>query len=241
MKHKYWYLLAVILLLLPSNVNALTMANENFILQTDNLNMTSGKSGNEKLKTDSLNQNLNKINTDTVKYKIITVDTGKPAFPFVFSISETLIDFGKLSPTSLTTRTNTLTVSAGSSIGYSVVASENHPLTAKNPEIIIPNTTCDNGLCNEKIAAIWENSLTYGFGYRCDNLSEIACEESFLKVGFFRSFADESKSQTPQLVMSSMASTKKANAKVTYQVNVAGNQLPKWYSNLITFIATPNF
>jgi hypothetical protein len=164
-----------------------------------------------------------------------------PIQNFTFSLSSTAIDFGILSATNPVTRTNTLTVSNQSASGYQVTAYENHQLSIPATGAIIPDTTCDNGSCTETTAALWSNSLTYGFGYRCDNLSGTDCASGFTTTDYYKQFTDNSKSETAQAVMSGNNVGSNKQAQITYKVNISRTQPPGTYTNNIIYIATPTF
>lgn len=155
--------------------------------------------------------------------------------PFTFSISQNIIDFGVITPTNPITRTTNLTVSNGSSKGFTVVASENKPLTSATSTI--PDTTCDNGDCSSSKASVWTNSLTYGFGYRCDDISGINCSLGF-SDSFYKPFIATPSSQA---IMTSTTGGTNRQSKITYKVNVSGTQAPGVYTNIVTYIASPGF
>lgn len=223
---------------------ALSMSNNNYILQTD-INMSSGQTTDKSYKLD---YTAGQTAPGLYVGKNYTVRAGfqylRVTARFVFSISPTLIDFGTLSPTNPVIRTATLTVTNGSAPGFVVTAFENHPLLASPSSIFIPDTTCDNGGCNESTSAPWNSSLTYGFGYRCDNLTETPCLRDFLppqNAYYFKQFADNSNSETPRPMLSATTKRKTAKAQITYKVNISANQPAGMYSNVITYIASPTF
>jgi len=158
---------------------------------------------------------------------------------FTFTVTPTALDFGTIDPTSPVTRTNTLDVLSTAS-GYSVTGIENNSLKQNSPTTIA-DTTCDSGSCTPSTAAPWTSNLTYGFGYRCDNLLQNDCVTGFA-TDYYKPFANQTLSQNPQLVMqaiSGFASDKQS--QITYKVNVSGSQLPGVYTNTITYVASPNF
>ena len=158
---------------------------------------------------------------------------------FSFSISETLIDFGPLSPTDPVLRTNTLSVSNTATAGYTVTAYENNPLKESTSSATIPDTTCDNGACNSTDGGTWEGTLTYGFGYRCDSSDKTkTCLPGFSDFNSYKQFAKET--TQPQNIMES-ASGESSIAQITYKVNISGSQQSGFYNNTLTFIAVPNF
>src|SRR5258708_7432236 len=104
------------------------------------------------------------------------------------SMSDTIVDFGPLSPTDFITRELSLSVLGDPSYLYSIIAYENHPLqNAKNQ--IIPNTRCDDNTCTDQIAADWTDTLTFGFGYHCINIEGTNCEKNFTSKDSYKSFS----------------------------------------------------
>jgi hypothetical protein len=166
---------------------------------------------------------------------------GIATFPFSFSfaIADPFLDFGSLTATNPVSRTTTLTVSSPGS-GYQVFAYEDHTLLSKKNSSI-PDTTCDNGACTENLASIWNNNLTYGFGFRCESITQIACDNGFEEDNSFKQFSDKGKKGIPQPVMNSDIATQNQQAKLTYKVNISGTQAKEPYVNTVTYIAVPNF
>ncbi len=171
--------------------------------------------------------------------------------PFSFTLSSQLIDFGTLSPTNPVTRTSTLTIDNQSAYGYVVTASENHQLLIPASGALIPDTTCDAGTCTESVGAAWASTLTYGFGYRCDNVSVIyngsvsaGCVSGDTTFSsnptYYKQFADASKSETAQNIMYG-TSGRTQEATVTYKTNISSTQAPGLYTNAITYIAIPTY
>ena len=156
--------------------------------------------------------------------------------PFSFSVSNNLVDYGPLTPTNPVSRTTDLIISKGSSRGYSVFAFANRELSDVNNNSI-PDTTCDNGTCSETSSGVWSGNLSFGFGYRCENADGSICTEDFLGIGYFKQFANDSKSEAYQAIINGFDSRK---AKIEYKVNISNNQAKANYSNSITFIAIPN-
>ena len=171
------------------------------------------------------------------------------SLPFSASLSSDIIDFGSLIPTNPIIRTADLSVYSLSLYGYSVIASEDHPLKM-NPDasgVNIPDATCDNGECSQEKAGAWINTLTYGFGYRCDNMTGFDCDSSFSNAegtpsgpNFYKHFADTSNAQPPQSVMAGIGAKNK-DVRLSYRVNISGTQAIGIYNNIITYIAIPNF
>lgn len=221
-------------------VNAQTMSNSNYILQMGNLNSGSGKptGPNNKVSFTTGQTGANLFSGTNYKaragfqyiYSIIY---------FRFSISNTFIDFGSVSPTIPTLRTNDLTVSNGSGYGYQVTVSQNHNLRLNSTGSEVPPTACDSGSsCTVTTANLWTNSLTYGFGYRCDNVSGADCDSQFSTSDYYKPFDS---SPSAQVVMSSANVGKNRQSTITYKINVSGTQPAGIYTNIINYIAIPSY
>lgn len=156
--------------------------------------------------------------------------------PFSFSVSETLIDFGPISPTDPVLRTNTLSIEDPSKEGFEVIAYEENPLKNISTDTTIPDTTCDSGACNSQDSGLWEAVLTYGFGYRCDS-SNNSCSSGFSQNNFYKQFEKEISGQNAV----ENQDLQSAKVQITYKVNISGTQQPGFYGNTIIFIAVPDF
>lgn len=204
---------------------AQTMSNFNFKLKS-NILFTPDKYSNNKTGIDN--------NESGIKLSSL-------ALPLIFSISQNLIGYGILSPTTPVARTNLLTVKNNYLFGYNAIAFEDHSLYNQTSSSTIPDTTCDTGTCSEKNSGLWNSILTYGFGYRCDNMSDTnGCSNDFLDSNYYKHFSNISNLQSPQVVMSG-ASISENKSRITYKVNVSTTQPSGFYSNTITFVATANF
>ncbi len=216
-----------------------TMSNQNYIIKTQGLNTISGVTSSTDYKLRSTVGELSPIVSEGVNFKVRSgFENIVSALPFSVSLSSDLVDFGALSPTNPIIRTVDLSVYSLSLYGYSVLASEDHPLRSEKESI--PDTTCDNGECNQENSGQWTNTLTYGFGYRCDNTTGIDCDNSFSNSNFFKHFADISAGLSPQSVMLGIGSKNK-DVRLSYKVNISGNQAQGTYTNIVTYIAVPNF
>lgn len=240
----FLFILATLYLLLnTAPAGAQTMSNKDYILKTQGLNAVSGVTSNTDYQLRSTVGELSPEVWEGVNFKVSAgFENAASTLPFSASLSSDLTDFGPLSPTNPIIRTVDLSVYSLSAYGYSVIASENHPLQS-DPDAsgaIIPNTTCDNGECNHENAGVWTNPLSFGFGYRCDNLVGIDCDRSFSKPNFYKHFADASNSTPLQPVMAGIGSKNK-DVRLSYKVNISGNQIPVTYTNIVTYIAVPNF
>jgi len=216
-----------------------TMSNQDYIIKTQGLNAISGVTAGEDYSLRSTVGDLNPVVSEGVNFKVKTgFENILADFPFSVTLSSDLIDFGILSPTNPIIRTVDLTLYSLSTYGYSVVVSQNHAL--KSDKSNIPDTTCDNGDCDSEFAGIWTNVLTYGFGYRCDDLIGLDCDKSFANLNFYKSFPDASAGQIPLSVASGVGSKNKSS-RVSYKVNIAQGQTDGIYTNIIKYIAVPNF
>ena len=235
---KYVFILILIhttyyLLLNTSSASAQTMSNEKYNLKMESINTTSGQESNPNINSDNTAQQVNYAILPGFEYE-------KSSLPFIFTISQASVDFGILYPTNPLTRTFTLSLSRGSATGYSIFSSQDHP-PQNASESIIPDTTCDSGTCSESTGGLWTNTLTYGFGYRCDNVSGKDCSADFTTSNFYKQFADDSKNETGQPIMNSRGIGETSEAKITYKINIAGTQPQGNYGNTVTYIAVPNF
>lgn len=217
-----------------------TMSNGNYVIKTQGLNVVSGTVSGSDFKIKTNISELNPVGSTGVNFKVKTgFGNAQPVLPFSISLSSDVVNFGTLSPTNPIVRTVNLNVQ-GPLSGYSVVAIENHlPLASDGS--FIPRTTCDNGMCGVESASEWINTLTYGFGYRCDNTKDADCDDSFKKSNFYRHFPDAgSNTELEQSIMEGIGSNNK-EVRISYKVNVSGTQAKGPYSNTITYIAVPNF
>ena len=223
-------------------VQAFTMENDNFIIHMGNFNMLSGQSENSSYKlTQTIGENAPGYYTGN-NYKIragFSVSGRRSLGALSFSLSQNEIDFGILSATNPVIRSTNITVSSLAS-AYQVLGSEDHSLLSAS-NAVIPDTTCDNGSCTDVTASEWKNTLTYGFGYRCEDVEGIACVNDFSTPDYYRQFADRSRSETPQPIMLSDDPSSKDEAKILYKVIIPGTQQTGSYANEITFIAAPTF
>jgi hypothetical protein len=222
---------------------ALTMSNNNFIIKMQGFSAVSSTTEDENDNPKSTAGDLDLGASEGVNFK------AKAGFenltttpPFSISLSSDVVDFGILSPTNPIIRTVDLYIYNATVYGYSALVFEDKPLTSatSSGKIFIPDTTCDNGNCGTENADEWANSLTYGFGYRCDNLTGTDCDSSFFKPNYFKRFPDILNNDDLQSIMSGVGSTDK-KARISYKVNVSQAQSQDIYNNIITYIAIPNF
>lgn len=219
---------------------AFTMSNDDFILQLDSLNMLAGESSGNGY---TLNQTAGELVpgafSGTNYNAFIGFQYVHSIIPFIFTVSSNSISFGSLDANSPVLRTQTLQISNGSAYGYNVYASENHPLQSGSNTI--PDTTCDNGSCTQTISAPWINTLTYGFGYRCDNVVGTDCASGFSGATNYKQFSDSSIHESAQSVMGSQNVGRNRQVQITYKINISATQPGGTYNNTITYLAIPSY
>ncbi|HEV2339972.1 MAG TPA: hypothetical protein VGT05_04420 [Patescibacteria group bacterium] len=230
------------------HVKAFTMSNLLYILSLGNLNSIAGESTSPSNKLRLTVGQTGAGYYSGTNYILCAgfyggVRCAKQTHVFSFTISSTFIDFGGLTPNTPVSRTNTLTVSDTGEAGasYIVTVNENHQLALYSNSSWIPDTTCDDGLCTPSSPSPWVihsgTSLTYGFGYRCDNLSGSECLSGFSTATYFAPFIASPSAQT---VMSGTTGTNQ-QVQITYRANASASQPPGLYSNIITYIAVPTY
>ena len=225
-------------------VGAQTMENSMYRIQMGNLNSISGE-----LSGSNYNLSITSGETSPGSYSGTNyiVSAGFQYVPrnilFSFYISNTLIDFGTLSPTNPVLRTTNLIINNSLAKSYKIMAAQDTQLMEKTTGAMIPDTTCDDGSCTQNLASKWNNNLTYGFGYRCDAPQKTSCtvsENDFSNKTFYKQFANTSKKESAVTVMSGGRGIAQS-ATITYKVNIATSQSSGLYSNEISYIAVPSY
>ena len=162
-----------------------------------------------------------------------------------FSLSLTSLDadFGVVDPTNPVIRTQRIRLQPGTSQGFNLLLYENHPLQTENSQHFIPDTTCDDGKCTENTASLWENTLTYGFGFRCDSDNKEAntCIPEFDHQQFYKQFADVARKESGAELLRAESGVESVQARITYKLNLPGTQAKGAYENTLVFIAAPRF
>lgn len=253
LKKIYLFLLLATCYLLPAaapSAQAQTMSNDNYILKMQNFNTVSGVTTGDSYNLRSTTGGYSPASSEGVNFKVKTgFENLASSLPFSISLSSSLVDFGELTPTNPIIRTLDLETNSLTAYGYSVLIFENEPLTVAPPaesnsatdnKIFIPDTTCDNGQCDTQTASEWNNALTYGFGYRCDNVAGVDCDASFSKPNFYKHFPDLLNNDDLTSVMAGIGANNR-KARISYKVNISGTQPQGSYSNVVTYIDVPNF
>lgn len=161
---------------------------------------------------------------------------------FNFSLSSQAVDFGTIDATNPVIRTHTMKLEPGTARGYTLLAYENHPLQITDEkQSFIPDTTCDDGNCTESIASLWQNTLTYGLGFRCDeDEGTNHCMPEFRDQQSYKQFADLGRKEPGATVLSATGE-ETIESRLTYKVNIPGTQKPGRYANVLVFIAVPGY
>lgn len=229
----------LIFILSPSSTLAQTMSNSDYIIKMGNLNSGAGISTGSNFR---LNQTLGQTGANLFTGANYKVRAGfqyvLSVITFRFSVSNTFVDFGTLTPGTPVLRTSLLTISNGSANGYQITVSQNHNLRVNASGQEIPPTSCDGGSCTPTTAGVWNNPTTYGFGYNCTNVSGTDCSSDFSGPTYYRPFIS---SPSAAVVMSSTNVGTNKQGTITYQLNVSNTQAAGLYTNILNYIATPTF
>lgn len=239
--------ITVLLFLLTINhqpstiINAQIMSNGSYILEQGGLSSFAGRStGTQNTLTSSGGKLAPGVYTGENYIIRANFNYGESASSsaLLFTISNTSINFGTIKPGDPVIRTNTLLITSPNS-GYQVSASENNSLR-NSSGAQIPDTSCDSGNCTESTPALWVSPLTYGFGYRCDNVQANDCSSAFGNPNYFMPFSNISASETPHTIMDGISPTQNSEGQITYKLNISGTQASGVYQNTIQYIAIPS-
>jgi hypothetical protein len=229
----YWF---IGLIVVP--VHAETMQSPNYTIRLGNFNMTSGfKSSASYNLTDTVGQIAANYFSSAGYHVKAGFQYIYTLYNFSFSISSLAVNLGALTPSTFTTASHTLTVTAPGQ-GYSVTAYETSKLTKSGSSDTIPDTACDSGPCTTSAAAPWITPTNNGFGY---NLTGNDIATDFINSTYFRPFPDFSLGGTPATIMTTTAAGKNRVATVTYQVSPSATQAGGVYQTDIIYIATPAY
>ncbi len=239
MTSKIIFLLSILLISFPATVLAQRFSSPSYLINWGNFNLTSGSktSPNYRL-TDTVGQNAPGYSEgDSLAVKAgfqYIYDT----FDYLnFTIDKLLIDFGTLESGIGVTDTNLLTVTTPSGRGYQITAHEDHALW-QNPNVFIPDTTCNDNNCDVNHAAIWNQSNKYGFGFNAQGDGTLSY---FPASNLFRPFANLDQSQNPAVIASENTPVRNHQIIITYKVLVSPDQSAGDYQTYITYTLTPNY
>ncbi len=230
------FLVTLAMILYPLPTYAVTMSNDNYMLQNTQINPFSD------ITSQHIDMTIVQPKQKTQQYSIeqgFAYET--QGLLFSIYLSPLTIDYGTLTPTNPIVRTSQISIINGSASLYSVYIYENHPLSLNQSMTSIPDTTCDNGTCSETNSDSWDNILTYGFGYRCNDIIGNGCIPDFSNATNFKQFADISKAKIPQPIINTVLPKTDTQASVIYKVNIDKAQPSGVYKNSITYLALPHF
>lgn len=227
-----------ILLFTATYAYAASMSNSSYILDVTNDTSSLQPTPNPKPTPIKLKlpNNSSKVISGNNYVAYLSYDDDGNKLPLVFTNSSDALNFGKIVPGEPLIRTQSLTVLPGTNHGYQVLSYEDHVLQQDSASI--PDTSCDSGNCTQILSDLWQNPLTYGFGYRCDNVSS-----SFCALGFedneYKRFANESVGDAPTVILSAHTGSK-AESVISYKLNIGPTQTQKAYQNIIYYITVPS-
>lgn len=230
------YLFAYLLIcIFPTQVFADTLSNGNYSVNVGNIDTNPQPTQRQKQTSQVLGISTPKPEFTTGPN--YTVNTSNDSLSI--NTSQNTIDYGILSSTNPVTRISNISFS-NSQFGAEILTYENRPLeTVKND--VIQNTSCDDGNCSSFTAAVWTNTLTYGFGYRCDSQDSTLCDQQFANADYFKQYPEDSLDEPAEPLLISSHNSHTNKAVVTDKVNIPGTQKPGAYYNSITYLAVPGF
>lgn len=158
--------------------------------------------------------------------------------PFGFSIDQTAVDLGILTPGVHNSASNQLSITTRGAGGYTIYAYEQTPLTNEDGVNTIADTTCDGGGCDETIAGVWTNPEVPGFGF---NVVAADAAADFLDATYFRQFADDSQAEGMQVIMSDTNIANNETGTVTYKAGINGDTAAGNYQTAIVYVAVPGY
>jgi len=238
-------LLIIVLLIIPyslftSHLFAVDMESSRFIIESAN---TTSAAGNKASSNYKLSDTIGQVAAGQFSSTGYVVKAGfqyiHSVIPFSFSISDTSIDLGTITPNTPATQNAILTVYFGSAGQYQVTVAEESTLKTPGTSSI-PDTACNGGAdtCNESQAKLWNSSSAYGFGY---NMQGNDIPTDFVSSSYYRPFPDLSVSESPAVVMSSLNVGKNRQGTITFKANISPIQPAGSYQTIVNFVATPTF
>jgi len=232
--------LVMLLLFLKTQVHAFTATDFNSSIEVSEIDIAPTYAPAPKKQ-----QEVRTAPPSTEQPSLPSVRQNRPLGPSkaFFSLSFTSLeaDFGTVDPTNPVIRTQQIKLNPGDNNGFSLFLYENHPLQINNSQNFIPDTTCDDGKCTEQKASLWDNTLTYGFGFRCDSQKKenSPCAPEFNNQQFYKQFADVTKKEAGAQFLKTNQISGPLEVRMTYKLNVAGTQAKGRYENSLVFIAAP--
>lgn len=147
-----------------------------------------------------------------------------------------------------------LNVSTNAATGFSITAEENQSLlrtAGDSNDKTIDDSSCDATGCTSAVDRPWTDASTYnGFAYTCrksDDTGQGEC--SITTTDQYKRFActgataicDPADSLSATAVVSSSAAISGSSSRVEYKLSIDGVQPAGYYTNTVTYIATPTF
>jgi len=235
-------ILSLISFILSPISYALDMESSQYQLKYTNINITSGNKESEGYKlSDTVGQTAAGEFHSTGYIVKAGFQYLREYNPFRFTVSDTSVDLGILTPNVPSTKTITLTVTYGSARQYQVTAIEEGPLSTLDSVNVITDTVCNGGnnTCSESQAKIWNSNTTYGFGY---NLAGHDIPSDFRNANYFRPFPDLYTDELDTVVMiNDRKIGKNRQADLTFKANISNLQPAGSYQTVISFLATPSY
>ncbi len=146
-----------------------------------------------------------------------------------------------------------LTVSTNINDGYVVTVSEDNQLKRSNSTCngalpnplhgCIPDTTCDDDKCTDRMSSEWLNPKKTGFGFSLQNIVGNAAAFSFNEGGGFnaRQFPDKEAGELEIAILSGDSPTVGSSAHVCYRIGISDIQPAGYYTNHLLYTASPKF
>ncbi len=166
---------------------------------------------------------------------------------FNFTISDTNINLGTLTPGVHNTGSNYITINTRGAGGYTIYTYEQYPLTHQGGLNFIEDTTCDVGYtCYPDQAQPWQTESTPGFGYNVsgDNVETDLTTSNpncLTDTYCFRPFANAAEGASMQPIMSSDAIANNERGDIIYKAGIEGGQAAGRYETGIVFVAVPGY
>lgn len=147
-----------------------------------------------------------------------------------------------------------LTVSTNAKDGYVVTVSEDNQLKRSNavcqggnPKELqgcIPDTTCDDGKCTDRISAEWTNPKMTGFGFSLQKVVENDAVFTFNDSGATfaaRQFPDLEAGESTFALLKGDSPTLGSSVHVCYRISISDIQPAGYYTNHLLYTASPKF
>lgn len=253
-------LLAAAQLTAPAITKADRLSSDNYVIQFGNFNTGSGQTEPEPGQTYSVSYTLGQLAAGP--YGAYQGDPSGVSYfigsgfqyiyqikYFTFTISETDIDLGILTPGIFSEANNQLAITTQGAGGYSVYAYALHPLLHHGGTHTIPDTTCDSGVtCLRSEAKEWTDPDQPGFGFNAQGetvMSDFTSDDPDCSDEdvCFRPFADASSGHDMEKVMELDAGVRAADdtATITYRATIDAAQAAGDYNTGIVYVAVPGY